>query len=219
MNDDENSAEAGRSSESVNHKQDTAGNSLEIENFEPMTGLLAVHSNRYDLQILRLIRRIIRAVDIYSRKLKANYKLTSPQLVCLTSVTENEPTTASQIAKDVFLSPSTVVGILDRLEQGGLVVRERDVKDRRVVNVYATDDGKQVVQNAPPALQDSLAEALQQLPLLEQATITRSLQRIATFMEAGSLEAALTLETHQPDLILPIDSDSQPEKNEIDEKF
>jgi DNA-binding MarR family transcriptional regulator len=219
MNDDENNAEAGRSSESVNHKQDTAGNSLEIENFEPMAGLLAVSSTRYDLQILRLIRRIIRAVDIYSRKLKANCKLTSPQLVCLTSVIENEPTTTSQIAKDVSLSPSTVVGILDRLQQGGLVFRERDVKDRRVVNVYSTDDGKQVVQNAPPALQDSLAEALQQLPLLEQATITRSLQRIATFMEAGHLEAALTLETHQPDLITPIDSGSQPDKNEINQKF
>ena len=151
---------------------------------------------RYDLQILKSIRRVIRAVDIHSRKLKADYQLTAPQLICLKSIIDKGHTTTSQIAQDVFLSPSTVVGILDRLEQRGLISRDRNAKDRRIVNVAATEKGKRVGKNAPSALQKSLAEALQQLPQLEQATIALSLERIVNLMETGHLEADFILDAN-----------------------
>lgn len=166
---------------------------------QPDDGVPEVPETRYDLQILQSIRRIIRAVDIYSRKLKAQYELTAPQLICLNSIVEHGPTTASKIARHVYLSPSTLVGILDRLESRGLVRRERDTHDRRVVNVLATDEGRKLVEHAPSALQDGLAKALKDLPRLEQATIALSLKRVVDLMEAGHLEAAPILETDQPD--------------------
>jgi DNA-binding MarR family transcriptional regulator len=160
--------------------------------------LPSVPEARFDLLILRSIRRIIRAVDIYSSKLKTTCRLTAPQLICLTSIVENSPTTATKVAKAVFLSASTVVGILDRLEAQGLVTRVRDTNDRRVVNIEASEKGVKLVREAPSPLQDRLAEALKQLPELEQATIALSLQRIVELMEAGHLEAAPILETDQP---------------------
>ncbi len=160
--------------------------------------LPAVPETRYDLQILQAIRRIIRAVDIYSRKLKSEWELTAPQLICLTSIVQSGATTTTRVAKEVYLSASTVVGILDRLEARGLVTRRRDTKDRRIVNVEATQAGRELVESAPSALQDSLEEALKELPQLEQATIALSLQRIVDLMEAGHLEAAPILETDQP---------------------
>jgi DNA-binding MarR family transcriptional regulator len=162
---------------------------------------IAIPESRYDLQILRSIRRVIRAVDIYSRKLKAGYRLTSPQLVCLTSITVHEPTTASRIAEDVFLSPSTVVGILVRLESKGLVIRERDVQDRRVVNIRSTEKGRRIVRDTPSPLQDNLSQSLPRLPLLEQAAIALSLEQVVKLMEAGHLEAAPILETDLSGLI------------------
>lgn len=155
-----------------------------------------VPESRHDLLILQSIRRITRAVDIYSRKLRSHYQLTAPQLVCLQSIVEHGPLTVSEIAHQVFLSPSTVVGILDRLESRGLIVRDRDSIDRRVVNIAATSVGRKVADNAPSALQDGLREALEQLPKLEQATIALSLQRVVDLMEAGHLEAAPILETN-----------------------
>lgn len=154
-----------------------------------------VPESRYDLLILQSIRRIIRAVDIYSRKLRSQYELTSPQLVCLRAVVEHGPLTVTEIAHQVFLSPSTVVGILDRLEARGLVKRERDTIDRRVVHILPTPSGRQVVTRAPSALQDGLHDALKGLPKLEQATIALALKRVVDLMEAGRIDAAPILDT------------------------
>jgi DNA-binding MarR family transcriptional regulator len=137
-------------------------------------------------------------VDIYSRKLVANHDLTAPQVICLLAVVENGPVTATGLARQVYLSPSTIVGILDRLEKKGLVHRLRDSNDRRVVNISATEKGIELAYNAPSPLQDSLANSLKELSELEQSTIALSLKRIVGLMEAGHLEAAPILETDQP---------------------
>jgi len=150
---------------------------------------------RYDLRILRSMRKIIRAVDIYSRKLKGNHDITGPQLVCLLEIAEHGPITSSAISKNVHLSASTVVGILDRLEAKELINRERDTKDRRLVHVTVTDKGRELADAAPSPLQDSLAEALRDLPELEQAAIALSLEKIVDLMEARHIDAAPILET------------------------
>jgi DNA-binding MarR family transcriptional regulator len=159
-----------------------------------------VPDSRYDLQILQALRRIIRAVDIHSKKLAINYKLTAPQLICLLAITSNGSTTTTQIAHQVYLSPSTVVGILDRLESKELIRRSRDKNDRRLVNVTATEKGIRLAEEAPSPLQGGLADGLANLPKLEQATIALSLKRIVDLMEAGRLEAAPILETDQPNM-------------------
>jgi DNA-binding MarR family transcriptional regulator len=110
-------------------------------------------------------------------------------------VVENGPLTVTEIAHQIFLSPSTVVGILDRLEGRGLVKRERDTSDRRVVHIVSTAGGKKLVSKAPSALQDGLHEALKRLPKLEQATIALALGRVVDLMEAGRIDAAPILDT------------------------
>lgn len=159
---------------------------------------LATPQPRYDLQILQSLRQIIRAVDLHSQKLKVNFNITAPQLVCLLAIHNTGSLTATQIARSVHLSPSTVVGILDRLERSEFIRRTRDVDDRRQVNITLTSKGKKLANNAPSPLQDSLAEALRQLPEIEQTTIALSLKRIADLMEVRRVGAPLILETTQP---------------------
>ncbi len=155
-------------------------------------------ANRYDLQILQSLRQIIRAVDIYSRKLQTQCNLTAPQLVCLNALTESGATTVTGLARRVHVSASTIVGILDRLERHGLVERHRDDEDRRVVNVSATELGRTLVAAAPSVLQENLANGLASLPEQEQATIARSLAKVAQLMEADRIEAAPILATDEP---------------------
>jgi len=150
---------------------------------------------RYDLLTLQALRRIIRAVDLHSRKLSAQLNITGPQLVCLLSIEEHEPITPSGIARHVHLSPSTVIGILDRLSAKGLIQRERDLQDRRLVQVSLTGHGKELVRNAPSPLQDTLAEAMNELPMSEQARIVESLERVVAMMQVRELDAAPILET------------------------
>ena len=142
----------------------------------------------YDVQVLSSLRKIIRFVEMYSKKLSSSHRVTGPQLICLLTIDENQPVTATQIAKNVHLSPSTVVGVLDRLEEKGFVRRERDRNDRRRIQLYVTDEGRELAQSAPSPLQDKLSEAFSTLDEQEQSTIALSLQRIVDLMEVKSLE-------------------------------
>lgn len=137
----------------------------------------------YDLRILRALRRITRSIALHSRQLAACSHITAPQLVCLRAVIDLGPLTATAISREIHVSPSTVVGILDRLEDKGLVRRERSREDRRIVFVAATEAGIALAKATPSPLQQKLADALKALPELEQATITLSLERIVNLME------------------------------------
>lgn len=156
---------------------------------------MEISDDRHDLAILQSLRRIIRAVDIHSRQLKSKYDVTGPQLVCLMTIVDQKSLTVANLAKEIHLSPSTVVGILDRLEEKKLISRKRDKRDRRVVKVTATSKGKDFIKNAPSPLQDKLGLSLSKLSQLEQATISLSLKRIVELMEAENIDAAPILQT------------------------
>jgi DNA-binding MarR family transcriptional regulator len=145
------------------------------------------------LRVLMALRRMIRAVDIYSRKLNNEFKITVPQLICLYSIGQEDGMILSTLAKQVNLGVSTVNGIVDRLEDKGLLKRTRSEKDRRRVLLNITQQGRDVAKSAPALLQDRLAVSLRQLPDLEQAAIALSLERVVELMEAEHLETSPNL--------------------------
>ncbi len=147
-------------------------------------------AGQVDLRVLSAIRCIIRSFELYSRELATKVRVTSPQLVCLLAVAERGKTTATIMGREVFLSPSTIVGILDRLEAKGLVRRERDENDRRVVSVSLTEKGSRLARSAPSPLQDTLTEALRLLPGEEQVKIAESLERVVALMGTARIDAA-----------------------------
>ena len=144
-------------------------------------------------RILYALRRIIRAVDIYSRKINRLTGLTTPQLICLDAVASSEEITLSQLAKQVNLGASTVNGIIDRLEAKDLVERERSKLDRRKVFLKMTGHGKNVFEQAPSLLQDNLSDSLKELSELEQIAITQSLERVVELMNAEEVDASPNL--------------------------
>lgn len=143
--------------------------------------------SRYDLRILGSLRRIIRAVELYSKKLSSQFSITGPQLVCLLAIGGHEKVTASAIAKEIYLSPSTVVGVLDRLEEKGLIERARDRTDRRRVYISLTEKGRTLAQTAPSPLQDRLTDSLSNLEDSDKSTIAKSLEKVVDLMEEAGI--------------------------------
>jgi DNA-binding MarR family transcriptional regulator len=166
------------------------GRSKQAMNQEPV-----IPKESYELRILQSLRRIIRAVDIHSHKLAHLHDITGPQLGCLMVVKNNGPINSANIAKKVYLSPSTVVGIIDRLEKKELVARNRDSMDRRQVFVTITPRGEKLIAETPSLLQDTLARAVVELPELEQVSIAMALEKLTELMEARHIDAAPILET------------------------
>lgn len=164
----------------------------------PVTSLTQtppIPAESYELRILQSLRRIIRAIETHSQSLVHHHHITGPQLACLLAIREHGALTTTKLAQTVFLSPSTVVGIVDRLIDKGLACRERSHRDRRQVLVSLTASGADLAVSAPSPLQETLATGLKQLPELEQISITLSLEKVVDLMNARGIDASPLLET------------------------
>ncbi len=154
-----------------------------------------IPEGNYELRILQSLRRIIRAIEIHSQHLSHAYQITGPQLGCILAIKQNGAMTPTRLARILYLSASTVVGIVDRLEEKGLLARIRSTADRRQVQICLTEAGALLAATAPSPLQETLSDSLKNLPPLEQVSITLALDKLVSLMEAGEISAAPILET------------------------
>jgi len=70
------------------------------------------------------------------------------------------PLSASQICERMVTYDPDLTRLLDRLEAAGMIRKERDAADRRVVNVHVTAVGRETVERATGAARARIAEAL-----------------------------------------------------------
>lgn len=141
-------------------------------------------------EILRALRRILRAVDRHGRRLAQQHHLTGPQLICLREVQRSGPLNPGQLARSVSLSPATVTGILDRLEARGLVTRRRRNRDKRQVLVQLADRGVDLLAHTPPPLQERFVQRLEALEPEERERIAAALAQVVELMDAEDIDAA-----------------------------
>ncbi|MBP1931386.1 MarR family winged helix-turn-helix transcriptional regulator [Ammoniphilus resinae] len=111
--------------------------------------------------------------------------ITVPQAIVL-DVIRNTPKTIGEISKAIDLSNSTVSGIVDRLERNGLVERQRDQQDRRVVWVALTKDKEKLEQY--PVIQEKyfgelFSDLFRQLSNEELIQLNDSLQILQKLFE------------------------------------
>jgi DNA-binding MarR family transcriptional regulator len=102
-------------------------------------------------QDTRRRRRSVRAIKDSLRELRIQLSLLNHQvggrldlkdvdLDCLDLIASHGPLSPSTLARRAGLHPATMTGIIDRLERGGWVVRDRDPSDRRAVVVRSLRD-------------------------------------------------------------------------------
>ncbi len=146
--------------------------------------------NRNELaeEMLVTIRQIIQAIDMHSRVLVKEYGLTAPQLVVLRSVTKEKALTVGSIAKKVSLSQATVTGIIERLSQRNLVLRNRSSKDRRRVIIKPTPECHALLDKAPPLMQEVFVNQFVDLEEWERLMLLSALKKIVKLMNVKPVE-------------------------------
>jgi DNA-binding MarR family transcriptional regulator len=159
----------------------------------PLPPRSPIAAGSHEERVLRALRRIIRAIDLQSRRLEHEVGLTGPQLICLRVLTQHGPMTAGALARAVDLSQATLTGILDRLVKRRLVTRRRSSKDRRRVTVALTAEGERLVHTAPSPLQARFSARLRELPERTQARLCTTLEQVVRMMDAEGLDAAAML--------------------------
>ncbi len=156
---------------------------------EKPTGAVSPGHDELARDVLRSLRRILQAVDLHGRGLKARHGLTGPQIICLREIRRRESLNTGRLAREVGLKPPTVTGIVDRLEERGLVTRRRRHRDKRQVRVELTEQGCTVVDAAPAPLQEKFVERLGYLPRERQEAIAAHLDEVVGLLEADDIEA------------------------------
>jgi DNA-binding MarR family transcriptional regulator len=139
-------------------------------------------------QIIFSIRRLIQAKELYTKELNKKYQISASQLNCLLALHENGPLPPSQIAKHIMVNSSTVTGIIDRLEQKGLVERWRSSPDRRVITIYLTEAGTKLAEHAPPPIQQRVLDGIKRLSPDEIQRIVKSLIKLTDMLEIQDLD-------------------------------
>ncbi|ATY10453.1 MarR family transcriptional regulator [Amycolatopsis sp. AA4] len=83
------------------------------------------------------LRELRNQLSLLNHQVGGRLKLKDVDLDCLELISSAGPLSPSALARRAGLHPATVTGILDRLQRGGWVVRERDpdAADRRAVTV------------------------------------------------------------------------------------
>ncbi|MFE1907250.1 MarR family winged helix-turn-helix transcriptional regulator [Streptomyces gardneri] len=135
------------------------------------------------LQLMELLAAIGTAQWRDFAAAAAHHGLTSTQAKVLAQL--NGPLPMRALATLLVCDASNVTGIIDRLEARSLVRREPDPSDRRVKNVVATDEGRDIIRRVREEMQ-ATSGALDTLDAAESATLYDLLARLRPGMEKNA---------------------------------
>jgi DNA-binding MarR family transcriptional regulator len=109
-----------------------------METISPADGPGAArHRRRLNRAVKESLRDLGTQLSLLNHGVSARLDLKATDLECLDLITRYGPLSPSALAQRAGLHPATVTGILDRLERGGWIDRDRDPSDRRGVVVRA----------------------------------------------------------------------------------
>jgi DNA-binding MarR family transcriptional regulator len=142
--------------------------------------------------ILIKLRRIVRSVNLESKKVEKEQGVSIPQLLCLQFLAEQEDfkTNAAKLKTFLNLNASTVSGIIRRLEKKGLVAKLPKASDKRVTLISLTSGGMELLQSAPITFQQKLSEKLRGLPPEKLQTIIDGIDILTSIMEVDEIDAS-----------------------------
>lgn len=155
------------------------------------------------LEILVKLRKIIRSINLESKRIEKEFGISIPQLLVLQFLSEQENyrAYARDIKQHINLNASTVSGIISRLEKKGFVARVTKPEDRRAAYVTLTASGQELLKTSPTTLQEKLSNRLKKLSKKEIEELDRNIELLTYIMDADDLNAAplITIPEIQPE--------------------
>lgn len=141
------------------------------------------------------IRRIVRSINLESKKVQKEYGVSIPQLLCLEYLKEapNYQATQQMIRDHMRLNSSTMTGIINRLERKGFVARLPKSGDKRVTNIALTSNGERILKNTPDLMQKRLDVKLRGLSDEEIGKINNALDLLINMLEIEDIDASPVL--------------------------
>src|SRR5262245_52197302 len=116
------------------------------------------------LQFMQRMWDFVHALDVRSKRMMASIGVTGPQRLVIRLVGQKPGQTASDIAAMLGKHPSTLTGVLARLQRRRLIVRETDPADRRRARFRLTPAGKRIDRERRGTVEAATRRALGRVP-------------------------------------------------------
>jgi DNA-binding MarR family transcriptional regulator len=144
-------------------------------------------------EVVELQRQVGRIIGQHVPGIWIDSGLTLTQLRSLFLIVNKGSTNFTKLAEALKVTPSNVTGIVDRLEEQGLVSREQNPEDRRETTLQATDKGKALVANLEETGINHMTQILSLVSLEELASLARGL---SAFIAAANSQGGQTEDEH-----------------------
>jgi DNA-binding MarR family transcriptional regulator len=164
------------------------------------------------IEILIKLRKIIRSINLESKKIEKELGISIPQLLVLQYLSDQKDyrAFAKDIKEYINLNASTVSGIISRLESKALVAKSTKPDDKRATYILLTAKGAELLYKYPPTLQEKLSQRLKNLSPNQIEELDRNIDLLTIIMDVKDIDAAPLLTIKDLTELTTNDRTSQP---------
>lgn len=135
-----------------------------------------------DEEVLRILARIWalhHGLQAVSKRMQRRLGVTAPQRAVLRTVQHAAGISAGDLARRLHEHPSTLTGVLRRLEQGAYLVRDADPDDKRRALFRITAKGEALCGEQEGTVEAAIRRALVRLDDSERTALRHALEVVA----------------------------------------
>lgn len=140
------------------------------------------------LEFMRVIWGLDHALQRASKRMQATLGVTGPQRLVIRIVGRFPGILPGQIAEILRIHPSTLTGVVKRLEERGLVIRRPDPRDRRRTRLGLTAEGLKLAEESEGTIEAAIRLALVELPEIKVRHTVELLSQLAARLEGDGEE-------------------------------
>jgi DNA-binding MarR family transcriptional regulator len=112
------------------------------------------------LQFMQHLWDLVHALEVRSRRMAKTLGVTGPQRLVIRVLGRSPDSTAGDVAGTLGLHPSTITGILKRLQAQRMLERKVDPEDRRRVRFRLTRKGRRIDRERKGTVETAVRRAL-----------------------------------------------------------
>lgn len=111
-----------------------------------------------------LLQKTVRTVQILEREQIRVHGFTTSQCYILLEIYKHKMLSVNEISEKMRLEVSTITRIMDKLVRDKLLVRNRSVEDKRVVEAVLTTKGQEAAQRLQAGIAKYYRDIIENLP-------------------------------------------------------
>ena len=133
---------------------------------------------QYDDCIVFLLAKAYQKAHGNLKKRLITYGLTPIQHLILETLWEEQGLSAGDIGKRLLLDGATLSGVLDRMNEGGWIIKKTDKDDKRIIRIHLSKRSKKLKSSLMDERKGANEDILQNLSLEEKVLLKRLLKDV-----------------------------------------